>query len=40
MRLIGYCVLNGRKSGIDTINDTNDVVYHSNIKDGYIVFWK
>lgn len=21
-------------------NDTNDVVYHSNIEDGYIVFWK
>lgn len=21
-------------------NDTNDIVYHSNIEDGYIVFWK
>lgn len=22
------------------VNGTNDVVYHSNIEDGYIAFWK
>lgn len=33
---------NGKSGDVYEIldNDTNDVVYHSNIEDGYIVFWK